>query len=164
MTVQTSYSIDHGEAYEGMPVDLELCNTVSRLNKSGVVIPYGHGVVTEDDNSARLPTAGDTAEAFNGSVMRELNRAYTDGQTFGALDGRDMTVITHGAVWGRALAAVTKDDPVYLVVSDGTGTNQGKFTNVVGAGATLAVEIIGAKWVSSAGAGDLAKISLGLGG
>ncbi|MDZ4324167.1 MAG: hypothetical protein U1A73_03965, partial [Pseudomonas sp.] len=68
------------------------------------------------------------------------------------------------SIWVTARVAVAKDDPVYLVVGDGTGTNQGQFSNVIGAAATLAVLIPSAKWVSTAGAGALAKISLKIGG
>lgn len=164
MTVQTTYSIDHAAALEGMLADQQLANIVSKLNKSGVTIPYGLGVVSDGDNAAQLPAAADTANLFNGVVMRELNRALADGDTFGAPDDRDMSVITEGVVWVKANLAVTKDDPVWLIISDGTGTVQGEFSNVVGAAATLAVLIPNAKWVSSAGTGALAKISLGLGG
>jgi hypothetical protein len=76
-----------------------------------------------------------------------------------------MTVITEGVVWARANLQVAKDDEVWLIISDGTGTDQGKWSNVVGAAATLAIQIPNAKWVSStSGAGELAKISFGLGG
>lgn len=55
MTVQTSYSIDHGEAYAGMPVDQQLINIVSKLNASGATIVYGKAVATDTDaGKARL--------------------------------------------------------------------------------------------------------------
>jgi hypothetical protein len=165
MTVQGGNAIDHNAALEGMIADQQLRNTTSKLNGSGVVIPYGYGVVTDGDDGAQLPGAGDDLTLFNGIVMRELNRATPDGDTFGAPDGRDMTVMTEGVIWVRANLQVAKDDEVWLIISDGTGTDQGKFSNVVGAAATLAIQIPNAKWVSStSGAGELAKISLGLGG
>lgn len=165
MAVQTTYASEHGAAYAGMPADGQLCNTVSRLNASGATIPYGLGVVTDtavtDSDAATLPTGSSTAEQFNGVVMREVNRAYTDSDTFGAIDNHDMTVITHGVVWVEVLDTVAKDAPVYLRVGS-TGT--GKFSGVVGSGATLGVLISDAKFVSGGDAGDLVKISLGLGG
>lgn len=161
MTVQsaTSYSTTHGAAYAGMLADQQLYNTVSKLNKSTTVtIPFGRGVVTDGDDGAKLPVSGSTAAQFVGITMRELTRAYREGDVFGAVPVRDFAVITQGVVWVPAAVTVVKDGPVYMVLADGT------FSNVVGAGATLAVLVNDAKWVSSAAAGVLAKISLGIGG
>ncbi|MCW6550341.1 hypothetical protein NFB56_16000 [Yersinia ruckeri] len=167
MTVQsaTSYSTTHGAAYAGMLADQQVYNTVSRLNKSSTVtIPFGYGVVSDGDNGARLPVAGSLNENLVGITMRELTRAYREGDVFGAVPERDFAVITRGVVYVTATVTVTKDQPVYLIVGDGTGTNQGKFSNVVGAGANLGILVVGAKWVTSAAAGALAQISLSLGG
>ena len=164
MPVQGGNAIDHGFAYAGMAVDGQTANDVSKLNTGSVNIPYGYGVVSDGDNGAVLPTAASTAADFVGIVKRELNRAYTASETFGAQVDRDMTVRTAGVIYATARVAVAKDDPVYLVVGDGTGTNQGQFSNVAGALDTLGVLIPGAKWTSSAGAGELAKISLVIGG
>lgn len=164
MPVIGGNAIDHGKAYAGMPADAQLYNHVSKLNTGAVNIPYGYGVVSDGDEGAILPTSTSTAADFVGIAVRELNRAYTSTETFGAPIDRDMTVRTAGPIWVTARVAVEKDDPVYLVVGDGTGTNQGQFSNVIGAAATLAVLIPNAKWVSSAGAGALAKISLVIGG
>lgn len=164
MSVQGGNAINHAAAYAGMPADAQTYNHVSKLNAGAANIPYGYGVVSSGDNGAVLPTSTSTAANFIGVAVRELNRAYTAGETFGAPVDRDMTVRTAGPIWVTARVAVTKDDPVYLVVGDGTGTNQGQFSNVVGAAATLAVLIPNAKWASSAGAGQLAKISLVIGG
>lgn len=164
MSVQGGNALEHGVAYAGMPADGQLDNDVSKLNKGTANIAFGLGVVSDGDDGAALPTAASTAANFVGVVKRELNRAYTSLETFGAQAKRDMTVRTTGVIWVTARVAVTKDQPVYLVVGDGTGTNQGQFSNVVGAAATLAVLIPDAKWVSSAGAGALAKISLNIGG
>lgn len=161
MTVQsaTSYSTTHGAAYAGMLADQQLYNTVSKLNKSTTVtIPFGRGVVTDGDDGAKLPVSGSTAAQFVGITMRELTRAYREGDVFGAVPVRDFAVITQGVVWVPAAVTVAKDDPVYMVLADGT------FSNVIGTGATLAVLVNNAKWVSSAATGVLAKISLGIGG
>lgn len=161
MTVQsaTSYSTTHGAAYAGMLADQQLYNTVSKLNKSTTVtIPFGRGVVTDGDDGAKLPVSGSTAAQFVGITMRELTRAYREGDVFGAVPIRDFAVITQGVVWVPAAVTVAKDDPVYMVLADGT------FSNVIGTGATLAVLVNNAKWVSSAATGVLAKISLGIGG
>lgn len=167
MSVQGGNAIQHGQAYEGMPVDAQLYNQVSKLNNTAAAIAYGRGVVSDTvdpEGSAMLPVAASTAPKFIGVVVRELNRAYQDGAFFGAPPDRDMTVRTVGPIYVRPLVAVAVDDPVYLIVGDGTGTNQGKFSNVVGAAATLAVLIPNAKWTTAATAGALAKLSLVVGG
>ncbi|MGB5803635.1 MAG: hypothetical protein WBH21_06430, partial [Vibrio anguillarum] len=59
------------------------------------------------------------------------------------------------------LDTVAKDAPVYLRVG---ATGAGDFSGIVGTGATLGVLIAGAKFLTAGDAGDLVKISLGLGG
>lgn len=165
MSVQGGNAINHGVAYAGMvSTGFQLLNSVSKLNKGTVNLAFGLGVVTDGDDGAKLPVSTSTAAQFIGVIKRELNRAYATGDVVGATAKRDMTVVTSGEIWVTARVAVTKDDPVYVVVGDGTGTNQGQFSNVVGATTTLAVLVPDAKWTSSAGAGALAKITLNIGG
>lgn len=161
----TQYATTHGAAYAGMiATAFELCNIVSKINKGTAIIPFGIGVVSDGDDGAKVPVQASTAKNFIGVSMRELNRAYTDPTVVGASAKYDYAVITSGDVWVTASVAVTKDQDVYLIVGDGTGTNQGKFSNVVGAGATLAVLIPNAKWETAAAAGKLARITLNIGG
>ena len=165
MPVVGGNAINHKAAYAGMVADLQLCNTVSKLNKSTTVtIPWAYGVVADGDDGAKLPSASDTAAKFVGVVRRVLNRAYQDGAVIGAVPIYDFDVVTSGVIWVTARVAVAKDDPVFMVIGDGTGTNQGQFSNVAGTGATAAVQVADAKWVSSATAGQPAKISLNIGG
>lgn len=165
MPVQGGNAIQHGQAYEGMPADAQLYNHVSKVNGTAAAIAYGRGVVSDavdPEGSAMLPGPTATAGKFIGVVVRELNRAYQEGQFFGAPMDRDMTVRTVGPIWVRALVAVAVDDPVYLV--NATGPNQGRFTNAVGTGEGAGILIPNAKWTSAADAGALAKISLVVGG
>lgn len=167
MPVQGGNRIDHFAAYEGMHADGELINKVSKLNTGTTSIPFGYGVVTDaanPDQGALLPTNTSTAAKFIGIAYYELNRAYNGVEAFGAVAKRDFDVVTSGVVWVKALTNVAKDDPVYLVIGDGTGTNQGRFSNAAGTGASAGVLIPNAKWVSAAAAGSLAKISLVIGG
>lgn len=160
MPVQTSYTTEHSKYYQGMSPNLELCNTVSRLNKGSDNIPYGKGVVTDGDDGAKLPATGATAAKFNGVVLRELNRAYGESETFGAKAGYDMTVVTFGPIVVKTLEAVSKDDDVYLRIGS-TGT--GDFCKSAGSGATESIKIPNAKFAASAGANELVVISLGVG-
>lgn len=157
MAVQssTSYSLTHGAAYEGMLVDQQLSNIVSRVNKSKTAtIPFGRPVYTDGDDGAKLVDSGASDLTIMGISVRELNRAYKDDETFGALPQRDFAIVTLGVVYVKPAVAVTKDGQVYVLVSNGT------FTNV----ASGAILISNAKWASSSDANGFAKISLGLRG
>ena len=162
MPVIGGNSIDHGVAYAGMVADGQLLNAVSRLNTSSASIAFGKGVVTDtvNEGGAILPTSTSTALQFNGIVKRELNRAH-EGSDTGAIVDYDMTVITEGVVWVTVLDTVAKDSPVYLRVG---ATDPGDFSGVIGTGVTLGVLISNAKFLSAGAAGDLVKVSLGLGG
>lgn len=158
MAVQTVYSRYMGEALDGMKADMEAYNTVSKLNKSDAVIPFGVAVFTDGDDGMAVAGANSTAAEFIGITMRELTRAYTDAQIaggIGALPARDNAVMTMGVIWVSPAVAVAKDDPVYVVKESGL------FTNVVG---TDNILISNAKFVSTAVAGARAKISLVIGG
>lgn len=160
MAVLGGNSIDHGVAYAGQVADLQLRNAVSKLNKTGASIAYGKGVVTDDEESAKLPVPASTAAQFNGVVKYELNRARQDGES-GAPDNYDMTVVTEGVIWVKVLDTVAKDAPVYLRVG---ATDAGDFSGIVGTGDTLGVLLPNTKFLTGGDAGDLVKISLGLGG
>ena len=160
MSVQGGNTIDHIMAYAGMVADMQLVNGVSKLNKGTVGIAYGKGVVTDGEDGAKLPESGSTAAQFVGVVKYELNRARTSTET-GATAKYDMTVVTKGVIWVTVLDTVAKDAPVYVRVGS-TGT--GDFSGVVGAGVTLGVLVANAKFLTGGTAGQLVKISLGLGG
>ena len=158
MPVQTTYQRYYGDAFEGMKADMEAYNTVSKLNKGTTVIPFGRAVFTDGDDGMVLPATGATANEFIGITMRELTRAYTTAQAtpaIGAVPDYDSTVFTMGVIWVRPAVAVAKDDPVYVVLADGTLSNVAGTTNV---------QIPNAKFVSTAAAGSLAKVSLVVGG
>lgn len=160
MSVLGGNSIDHGLAYAGQVSSLQLCNTVSKLNKGTSGIAFGKGVVTDGEDGAKLPTSASTASQFVGVVKYELNRARTSTES-GAVAKYDMTVVTTGEIWVTVLDTVAKDAPVYLRVG-ATGT--GDFSGVVGTDATLGVLVPNAKFTTGGAADSLVKISLGLGG
>ncbi len=160
MTVQGGNAIDHGAKYAGQVADLQLVNSVSKLNKGTVGIAYGKGVVTDGEDGAKLPDSGSTAAQFVGVVKYELNRARTSTES-GATAKYDMTVVTTGVIWVTVQDTVAKDAPVYLRVG-ATGT--GNFSGIVGTGATLGVLIPNAKFLTGGTAGQLVKVSLGIGG
>ena len=161
MPVLGGNTIDHAAKVKGMVADSQLINKISKLNKTGSTIAFGLGVVSDGEDASKLPTGAETALQFNGVVKHELNRAYTDGATFGAPTGYDMTVVTEGVVWVTVLDTVAKDAQAYLRVGS---TDVGNWSGIVGAGVTLGTLIPNAKFLTGGNAGELVKLSLGLGG
>jgi hypothetical protein len=160
MPVLGGNSIDHNVAYAGMVADGQLLNSISKLNKGTVSIAFGKGVVSDGEDGAKLPVPASTAANFKGVVKYELNRAHVDGDT-GAIAKYDMTIVTEGVMWVTVLDTVAADAPVYLRVG---ATGAGDFSGIIGTGATLGVLLPNAKFLTAGDAGDLVKISLGLGG
>lgn len=162
MTVQTTYSTTHAKAYAGMVSDLQLLNTVSKVNADTVAIPYGKAVVRSGETGAVLPTSGSVAADFVGVAMRELNRAYATGDTFGAVVDNDMTVVTSGAIWVTSASdSVTVGQAAYFRVG---ATNTGNFANAAGSAGTASVAITGGKFLTAGDTGDLVLLSLVIGG
>ncbi len=161
MVVQTTYSIDHAQAYAGMKADQQINNTVSRLNKGATNIVFGKAIVSDGEDGGKLPTGASVAADFNGVAMRELNRALADGDLLGAIAGKDFTVITHGVVWVVVLDTVAKDAPVYMRIG---ATGLGDFSGVVGAGITAGILLPNVKFITGGVNGDLVQISIGVGG
>lgn len=161
MPVQTTYSLDHNVAYAGMVNTSQPCNLIGKLNKTAATIPYGIGVVSDGEDGVKPAEAGSVANDFVGVTMYELNRAQADGETAGIPQDRDGTIIAHGELWVLATETVAKDEDVFLRVG---ATNTGYFSNAAGTGATLSVQIAGAKFLTGGATGELVKISLGIGG
>lgn len=163
MPVQTTYATEHARAYAGQIADMQLANIVSKLNAEvSATIPYGKGVVRSGEGGAILPVAGSVAADFVGVAVRELNRAYADGDTFGAPVDMDLSVMTAGAIWVRAAEdGIAAGQPAFLRVG---ATNTGDFANDAGAAGTLSVAIPNAKFLSAGDEGDLVLLSLAIGG
>lgn len=168
MPVQGGNAINHNALYAGMVTSMQLTNGVSKLNKSSATIAFGLGVVSDGDDGMALPTNAATALTFIGVVKYELNRAYQDGETFGARADYDATVVTEGEVAVLPIVDVAKDNPVYLVIGNGTtpNPNLGRFSNIVGTGLNTGVLIPNAKWTTTTtvASAQPGKISLGIGG
>lgn len=159
--IAQSYGLNHNPAYAGMVVDGELNNIISKLNQTDVTIRYGAAVVRDGEGAATYPADDGVHDKFVGVAVRELNRAYTDGQTFGAVPAKDFSVLTAGVIYVVAAEAVTEGAPAFFRV--GSDSN-GNFAAAVGAGDTLAIAIPNAKFVSAGAAGSLVKLSIVVGG
>ena len=157
----TSYGLNHDAAFTGMVADGQVANIVSKINDDTATVAYGKGVVRSGEKGFKAAVATSTANDFVGVLVRELNRSYADGATFGAPVDRPASVLTAGVIWVTVAEAVAVGDAAFLRV----GTTQtGDFAKTAGESATLSVAIPGAKFLTAATAGGLAKLSLVVGG
>lgn len=161
MAITGGYTLNHDSAFAGMVVDGQLNNIVSKTNLSQVTIPYGLGVVASGPDGMVPPASTNVAGDFIGVVVRELNRAYQASDAFGEPATYTGSVLTAGVIYVRVSTAVNARDPAFLNVGLAT---PGQFTNAAGTGATAAVQIPNAIFLTSASAGGLAKLSLKIGG
>jgi hypothetical protein len=157
----TSYGLNHDAAFTGMVADGQVANIVSKINDDTVTIAYGKGVVRSGEKGFKAATADSTADNFVGVLVRELNRAYADGATFGAPVDRPASVLTAGVIWVTVAEPVAVGDAAFLRVG---ATQTGDFAKTAGESATLSVVIPGAKFLTAATTGGLAKLSLVVGG
>lgn len=167
MPVIGGNAINHGRLYAGMVADARQSIGASFVNEESTIIPFGYGVVSGSaDNGMILPVDTSTADKFIGVVKYELNRAYTDAESMGARPDMDATIVTHGPIAVAPTVAVTRDDPVYMIVGDGTtpNANLGRFSNVIGATTETAVLIADAKWTETLDADEVGIVTLGIGG
>lgn len=159
---QTSYDLKHAKAIAGMVADGEVSNTISKVNKTAALIPYGRFVARDGDDGMKALLAASTATDVVGITRYEVNRAHADGAAAGVPIDRDGSVVTMGAIWVESIVTAPAGAPAFAVVAQ--GANTGKVSNAAGADATLAVAVSGAIFAEAAVAGQLAKVSLKVGG
>lgn len=157
----TSYGLNHDAAFTGMVADGQVANIVSKINDDTATVAYGKGVVRSGEKGFKAATASSTGEDFVGVLVRELNRAYADGEAFGAPVDRPASVLTAGVIWVTVAEDVVVGDAAFLRVG---ATKTGDFAKSVGGDATLSVAIPGAKFLTTAASGGLAKLSMVVGG
>ena len=159
----TGYGLNHGNAFAGMVADDQVSNIVTKTNTTATTVPYGKGVVrdttTNTETGIGTIATTTTAAMFVGVAVRELNRAYNTGDTFGAVPAKDFSVLTAGTIWVTVRETVVPGDAACMIIN---ATNPGDFKKT--AGANDAVAITGAKFLTGATTGNLAKLSLVVGG
>lgn len=169
MPITGGYTLNHGDRYAGMVVDAQVNNSVSKLNGTGAVIPWGRFVARDGATKFKAVGIGTTAADIIGVLRRELNRAQADGDADGAPDERDATILTTGTIYMQTLGAVTAGGAVYAVVGasgepDTPAANPGIASAAAGSGATTAVAITGAKFLETTSAAGVVAVSLVIGG
>ena len=160
MAVQTSYSNTHSPAYEGMKASTsEVFDTQSYFAEGGNILA-GRGVVfgTDPDKQCELPAVSSTDALIAGVSMYEVNRVQTSANASENQD-RPITIVKKGVLWAAAIDGAAPGDPVYLVINAAGGV-LGTFRSTATATAGHSVLVSGAKWLSTATAGNLAKLSI----
>lgn len=158
MPVQTTYPDNQPVAVAGAQATMVPATIISR-NVETAAIAFGKAVAQGTaDKGCHAFGSGDTAVLGIALLDRSASGlSVTNGQvsgqtadTFGV--GESARIITKGDVWVVAGVNVTAGQPVYVRPSNGDFQP----TN-----ANSAVQISGARWDTSATAGNLAVVRLG---
>ena len=158
MPVQNTYEADRPAGFEGQRANLGLTNITSRVAEDSD-IPFGRAVVRGTaDNQAKLPTAG--GQGLVG--VTEMTTAWAEDPNNLHLytENREMNIIDFGEIWVYSEQAVVPGDAVFFrhTVDTAPLNVLGRFRKDSSGGD--ADEVVGAAFISTAGAGELAKIKL----
>lgn len=154
MGITQNVALKHDAWFVGQVADIEVKNTVTKVN-TDAEIGFGVAVAFDGDEGMKALTSSSTSANICGITVREYQHV---GEGIPA--HATATVMTMGVVAVKVATDVTVGSAVYA----GTGANVlGQFTNVAGSGATLAVALTGAKFRTSAKAGEIALVALNVG-
>lgn len=152
----TDYQINHPEAVAGAIVDAQLQNSVTKLANGD--LPFGRLVVEIVAGEASLPvTTGAIAASTAGIVQRVQDDVADANDVLMARDSKDATIADFAEVWVEVEDAVTFGSPCFARHSGG---NLGQFRSDADTGSATAVQ--NARYMTSAGAGELAKVRIRL--
>lgn len=133
------YDTQHGVGFAGMLAESQIKDVASKVVTTAAV-PFGRAVrAGATDGSVRLGGTG-----FEGIALADKSRE-SDSYAVGEVAG----VLRKGTVWVVASTNVTPANPVTFTAA----------TGVIGAG--LAITIAGAKFETTATAGNLVRVYLG---
>jgi subtilisin family serine protease len=145
MTLQTSYLDTHGTAYAGAIANTEYKTLISRTVEDSGGIAFGLAVMQGVDDDGIVVGDG---SAFLGVVVREQSLPATDP----AFDGfgylAEARIMAKGVIWVANSGGVAAGDPVAYLADGALGTGSSPL-------------IPNARWDSTAGDGELAKLRLG---
>jgi len=182
--VQGSYPLNLAIGHEGMLADLQAYVSRSFSNESGAVIPFGHLVSFDAAATTGLGVkvvAGATdltvmgiaidSFVFEGTTQSSYKAnatppgvTLTDDGRLGYSDKQMVNVCSKGVVLVKVVDAVAIGDAVrYLHTDLGTAATDGGYAGrfLTGAVAGSSAEITaGARWLSAAGAGELALLEI----
>lgn len=182
--VQGSYPLNLEIGHEGMLADLQAYVSRSFSNESGAVIPFGHLVsfdtaattglgVKVVSGATDLTVMGIAIDSFvfEGSTQSSYKAnatppgvTLTDDGRLGYSDKQMVNVCSKGVVLVKVVDAVAIGDAVrYLHTDLASAATDGGYAGrfLTGAVAGSSAEITaGARWLSAAGAGELALLEI----
>lgn len=158
MAVQTDYNETLSPAVAGAQATMIPATIISRTVETAAV-PFGRAVKQGTaDKGCALFGSGDTVVLGISLLDRSASgRTVTNGQLSGDIAdrfgiGESARVITKGDVWVVCATGCSAGDGVFVRPSNGDFQDSN---------ANSAVQIVGARWDTSAEAGGLAVIRLG---
>lgn len=160
--MQLSYA-EQAKGFDGMLADMGPKEVISRAAEGAV--PFGKFVVlgTDKDNQAKLPAAsGDIVaqKVLGVSLHDHARESQNDGLAAGYLTKESMSILKKGMVYVTAEEAVTPSDTVYVRHTVNGALTVGSVRK--DADTDKAVALAGLRFMSSAGAGELVKLSVDL--
>ena len=183
---QGSYPLELTVGHEGMIADLQAYVSRSYYNQSGVAIPFGSLVATDNDPVGNDPFAVLLAPSGTGVVGLAIDSltfegvggssSYTPNPTniigdgslrVGYPNGQALNVVSKGVVWVYSTAAIALGDAVRFFGVDHsatvTGAYVGRFTKTAVAGKTFAMTG-GVRWLSETSAAGLVLLEIDIPG
>lgn len=177
---QGSYPLREVAGHEGMIADLQAYVCRSFRNQSGVAIPYGVLVMTDNSPSSNDPLAVEIATGVSNvqglavsSLVSEgasLGMTYTPNPTpvysdgrVGYADKQTVNVVSKGVVWVYTTEAIALGDAVrfWKVANTGSvaGSLLGRFAKTSVNNKTVAITA-GARWLSETSGAGLVLLEL----
>jgi hypothetical protein len=149
MAVQSTYSDTLRAGVAGQVVNTVPATFISRTVEGASGLAFGVAVAQGTADKGCDPFgSGDTA--ILGISVRERSIDANEPDKFDQYD--DARIMTKGCIWVTASVAVNAGDPVYVIPATGAFAKTS---------ASSAVQIVGARWDTSADAAAIAQVRLG---
>lgn len=150
--VQTTYGTEQAAAYDGMIVNTEPNNLISRDVEAAAV---GFGLAVKQGTADRqCQAATASADLFRGITVRDQS-SHGNADNFPV--GTSALVMQRGVIWVRAGGTATVGTAAYMIV--GTA-DAGKFTSAATVATVNNLAIVRGTFDSTAAAGSLVKLRI----
>jgi hypothetical protein len=144
MALQSAYTDAMRPGLEGQVATMNLYDADTRICETAAGIGFGKAV--SQGTADKGAVIGGALADFIGVTIRDITQDNADDEY---KQNASMGVLTRGYIWVKPSVAVTAGDPVHYVSATGVFTNTGDIG-----------PIVGARYETSAGADELAQISL----
>lgn len=144
--IQASYNETMRPGVPGLVANMTNWDADTRICETAAGI--GFGVAVGQGSADKGAILGGALALFSGITIRDVTLGPADEDAY--QEGSSMSVLTEGDIWVTTGAAVEAGQVVHYNATTGVLTNTG------GSG-----PIVGARWMTSAGSGELAIVRLG---